>query len=122
MSQPVDTDSAVREQLGAQAASVTGNPAAAGVYGDPAGASAPPAQMDLSAAAPTSADVKALLERIEKMEAEREAERLAAEPAPLEPPDETPRLSNGSAEIQHWLQRLHERIAAVEEHLFSAKG
>ena len=108
------TDSAVREQLGQQAQAVTGTPSA-GIYGDPAGASAPPQPLDLSGAAPTSADVKALLERIEKMEADREAERVAALPAPEEPPDLTPRLGNASGELQAALLGLHARLEKAEK-------
>ncbi|HWM96718.1 MAG TPA: hypothetical protein VNO54_06640 [Streptosporangiaceae bacterium] len=110
-------DAAVRAHLAAQPAAVTGTPSA-GVYGDQAGAQAPPVPLDLSAAAPTSADVKALLARIEKMETDREAERVAALPVPDEPPDLTPILHGAaSGELRAALAGLHARLVAVEEHV-----
>jgi hypothetical protein len=113
--EPAVADQAVREQLANQAQAVTGVPSA-GVYGDPAGASQPAQQIDLSKAAPTSADVADLLARVQAMEAAQEAARRAAEPAPLEPPDLTPRLSgSASAELHSAFAGIHDRIVAVEQ-------
>lgn len=51
-------DPAVRSQLAEQAQAVTGNPAAAGVYGDPAGAAQPAQPLDLSQAKATVVDAE----------------------------------------------------------------
>ena len=111
-------EAAVRDQLAQQSAAVTGTPSA-GIYGDPAGASAPPERLDLSAAAPTSVDVKALLARVEAMEAAREAERVAALPVPDEPPDLTPVLHGAvSGEMRAALMGLHARLLLIEGRLF----
>lgn len=118
-------DAAVRDQLGQQAETVTGQPAA-GIFGDPAGASQPGSQaLDLGAAraaAPDPDEMLAMLRRqqaqIEAMQAEREAERKAAEPEPAGPPDLTPRLGNASGELQAAVLGLHSRLLRLEEHLF----
>ena len=94
---------------------VTGT-VAAGVYGDLAGASAPPAEIDLSKAAPSSVDTDALLARLAALEA---AQAAAAPVAAVEaPPDKTPVLSGSvAADVRAAVQALHERLVAVEDKL-----
>ena len=121
MTAPLDpaADAAVQAQLAAQAQAVTGTPSA-GIFGDVAGAAQPPQQIDLSAAAPTVVtqdELAALLARVQKMEADREAERVAALPVPDEPPDKTPRLSNASGELHAAFAGVHARLLLVEEKL-----
>jgi hypothetical protein len=117
-------DAAVRAQLGQQAATVQGDPAAAGIFGDPAGRSEPPQPIDLGAAKRTTVDPDELLamlqrqaEQIAQMQADRDAERKAAEPAPSEPRNVAPSLGNASGEINEAFAYLHKRLHAVEAHL-----
>lgn len=105
-------DEIVQQQL-AQGLEVTGE-VVAGVYGDPAGASAPPWMPDLSAAAPVASDVDELRARLASLEAVQQA----AAPPPPEPPDLTPVLSSSVAsDVREAFQKLHERILAIEEGL-----
>jgi hypothetical protein len=105
-------DEIVRQQL-ADGLEVTGE-VSAGVYGDPAGASAPPWEPDLAPAAPAVADVDELRARLASLEAVQQA----AAPPPPEPPDLTPVLSSSVAsDVREAFQRLHERILAIEEGL-----
>lgn len=110
-------DAAVRAGLAAQAASVQGDPAAAGIYGDPAGASAPPQPLNLGAASATNVDTQALLDRINALEAAREADRVAALPPDPGPPDLTPVVNSGSSEVRSALLGLHARLLLIEEKL-----
>jgi hypothetical protein len=105
-------DEIVKQQL-ADGLEVTGE-VAAGVYGDPAGAAAPAADLDLSKAAPAAADVDELRARLASLEAVQQA----AAPPPPEPPDLTPVLSpTVASDVREAFQRLHERILAIEEGL-----
>lgn len=129
MSTDPAADAAVRDQLGQQAATVTGTPSA-GIFGDPAGAGQPTGQsMDLGAAARTTVDPNALLaalqrqqEQINALLAQQEADRKAAEPAPTEPPEIRPLVGNASGELQAALMGLHSRLLHLEEHLFGTRG
>jgi hypothetical protein len=107
-------DEIIREQL-ADGLEVTGssNP---GIYGDPAGANAPPSVMDLAAAAPTTADIDAMRARLASLEqAQADAAAAAAPPEPEGPPDLTPVLSSSVAsDIREAFQQLHERILYLE--------
>jgi hypothetical protein len=104
-------DEIVQQQL-AQGLEVTGEVPEA--FGDPAGASAPAANLDLSKASPAAADVDELRARLASLEAVQQA----AAPPPPDPPDLTPVLSSSVAsDVREAFQRLHERIAAIEEGL-----
>jgi hypothetical protein len=105
-------DEVVQQRL-AEGLDVTGQ-VAAGVYGDPAGASAPPAELDLSKAAPTNADVDALRERLAAMEAAQAAAAAAAAPAPEEAdPNAEPALGGSvAADVREAIHKLHERLVA----------
>jgi hypothetical protein len=115
-------DEAVQAQLAEQAQAVTGNPAAAGIYGDPAGASAAPQPIDLSQAAPTNVDTAALLARLEQLEAanaqaaaDKAAAEEAAKPAPVEPDYNSLSVSGAvSAELHHVLDKIDRRFRALE--------
>jgi len=119
MSSPVDpaVDAAIQAQLAAQAETVTGDPAAAGVYGDPAGAAQPPAPLDLSKATATAVDVEALLTQLQDLQARAQAAVDAANPPP--PPPDT-RLyvdSNAPGWMHSLVAVLEERLSAVEAKL-----
>src|SRR5260370_41455164 len=88
---PEEALAAARARLAEQARAVTGDPAAAGIYGDVAGASQPPVPLDLSAARPTVVDTEALMARMQEQIDALLAAAKAAEPAPPEPPDKMPR-------------------------------
>jgi hypothetical protein len=107
-------DDIIRDQL-ADGLEVMGtsNP---GIYGDPAGANAPPARMNLAAASPDAADIDALRARLASLEQAQAAAQAAAQPAePEGPPDLTPVLSNSVAsDIREAFQQLHERILYLE--------
>lgn len=90
-------DEAVRDQLAAQAADLSG-----------AAPSAP--AVDISSAAPAQVDTDALLARLQALEAQAEA----AKPAPPGPPNTDP-VVNGSGEIQHALKFIYARLAQVEK-------
>lgn len=111
---PEQAQEAARQMIAAQAGAVKGDPAAAGIYGDLAGASAPPVPLDVAAAQPAEADVAALLERIAALE---EAQR-AAEPPPPEPPDYSLRVDPGAPGWLHqFAAQAEARLRAVEEKL-----
>jgi hypothetical protein len=115
-------DEAVQAQLAEQAQTVTGNPAAAGIYGDPAGASAAPQPIDLSNAAPTSVDTAALLARLEQLEAanaqaaaDRAAAEEAAKPEPVEPDYYNLSVSGAvSSELHNVIDAIDRRFKALE--------
>ena len=119
MTSPVDpaVDAAVQAQLAEQAAAATGNPAAAGIYGDPAGASQPPQQMDLSAAKAVVADADALLARILDLEAKQAAAEAAANPPPEAPDSKLYVDSNAPGWMHSLVAKLEDRLAAVEAKL-----
>ena len=101
-----------------------GAPETAGVYGDAAGRSQPPQQIDLGAAKRTTVDPDELLamlqqqaEQIAQLQAERAAEVKANTPAPSEPRNVAPSLGNASGEISEAFTFLHKRLAAIEAHL-----
>ena len=116
---------AARALLAEQADAVKGDPSAAGIFGDVAGASQPPQPMDLSAARPTEIDAEELLAKLQAQSAAQQAQidallaaAKAAEPAPPEPPDKMPRLSeSASSEVRHAFALTHERLLAIEAHL-----
>ena len=113
---PAAADAAVQAQLAEQAQAVTGNPAAAGIYGDPAGASiAPLPPPDLSAARATVVDAEQLLARLQELEAKAAAAEAAANPPPV-PPDNTLRADSNAP---GW---LHDVLAKVEARLASLEG
>jgi hypothetical protein len=88
----------------------------AGVYGDPAGAGAPPAVMDLSAATAAATDIDALRARLASLEAAQAA--AVVPPSEPEAPDLTPVLSGSTgSDVRAAFQSLHERLVAVEKHL-----
>lgn len=106
-------DEALRQQL-AEGLNVTGE-VQAGVYGDPAGATAPPAELDISKAKPVEVDSAALLARLAKLEA---AAAAAAPPVVEVPVDRTPQISSTVAsDVREAFQQLHDRLAAVEDKL-----
>ena len=105
MSTPEQMQEHVTQQL-ADGLDVTGT-VQAGIYGDPAGASAPPAELDLSKATPTVADVEALRERLAAMEAAQAAAAVPPEPEP----DNTLRLDANAPSF------LHELVAKIEARL-----
>ena len=109
-----EQDAAVQASLAEQAQAVTGNPAAAGVYGDPAGASAPPQPLDLSSAKAMSVDAAELLARIQELEAKASAAEAAANPPP-EPPDNSLRADgNAPAWLAELVGKIEARLAALE--------
>lgn len=125
MSEPVsaaDADAAVRAGLADQAASTLGDPAAAGIYGDPAGAAQPPQAIDLSAAKAVAVDAEALLARIQALEAQQAAAEAAANPPP-EPPDNSLHVdSNAPGWLHTLVAKLEERLSAVEAKLEGQSG
>jgi hypothetical protein len=120
MSTPVDpaaADAAVQAQLAEQAQAVTGNPAAAGVYGDVAGAAQPPQPMDLSAAHASVVDAEGLLARLQKLEEDARAREEAANPAPAPPDNSLHADSNAPAWLASLVDKVETRLAAVEAKL-----
>jgi hypothetical protein len=117
MSQPVDpavADAAVQAQLAGQAQAVTGDPAAAGVYGDPAGAAQPPQPLDLSSAHASVVDAAELLARLQRLEEDARAREEAANPPPA-PPDNTLRADgNAPAWLAELVGKIEARLAALE--------
>jgi hypothetical protein len=119
---PAAQDRAVRAQLGEQAQAVTGDPAAAGIFGDVAGRSEPPHPMDLSKAERTNVDTDALLaaiqaqqEQINQLLADAEQARVDNLPKPPDPMAIEPQLGNASGEINAAFAGLHRRLLRVEE-------
>jgi hypothetical protein len=105
-------DEIIRGRL-ADGLEVTGssNP---GIYGDPAGADAPSAVMDLSAASPAAADIEALRARLASLEAAQAAAAPEPDPEP-EAPDLTPVLSSSApSDVREAFQNLHERVLHLE--------
>jgi hypothetical protein len=110
---PEEALAAARAKLAEQAGSVTGTPSA-GIYGDQAGAQAPPVPLDVSAARPADVDTAALLERIAALEAAQQA----AAPPPPEPMDARPQFYGAvSAEVQYALANVHARLVHIEDAL-----
>ena len=109
-------DAAVRARLAEQAHAVHGRPSA-GIFGDVAGRELPPQPINLSAAAPVSADPEQLLALLQRQQEQINA-LLAAQPAPAgpaDPPDITPRLGNASGELQAAFAGIHARLLNVEK-------
>ena len=95
-------DAAVRAQLAAQAAGVTGVPASGG--------------LDLSAATAVSADVEKLLAQLQELQGRAQAAVDAANPPPA-PPDNTLKAGgNWTAELVDFAQKVETRLHAVEVH------
>jgi hypothetical protein len=106
---------AVQATLAGQAQSVAGDPSAAGIYGDQAGASQPAVPIDMSAASAGQVDVEELLARLAKVEADREADRVAALPAEPEPEDNSIRAdSNAPGWLHAAFAKIEARLAALE--------
>src|SRR5580700_9991408 len=117
MTTPIDpaaANAAIRVQMAEQAQAVTGTPSA-GVYGDVAGAEAPPVPLDLSKAKAGVVDVDALLQQLQAqaealqgIQAKLAEQEAAANPEP-EPPD-TRLYVDGNA--PGW---LHALVAKLED-------
>ena len=108
-------DPEVRAQLAGQAQAVTGNPAAAGVFGDPAGAAQPPQALDVSQAKATVVDAENLLARLQELEARAAAAEAAANPPPA-PPDYSLHVDSSAPGY------LHDVIAKIEKRLSDLEG
>jgi hypothetical protein len=118
MTTPIDpaADAAIRVQMAEQAQTVTGTPSA-GVYGDVAGAEAPPQQMDLSAAKAVVTDAEALLKRIQELEARQQAAEDAANPPPPEPDTKLYVDGNAPGWLHALVAKLEDRLSAIEDKL-----
>ena len=116
MSTPVDpavADAAVQAQLREQAQSVQGTPSA-GVYGDPAGASAAPQHLDLSSAKGYEVDAQALLKQLQALTDAAQAREDAANP-PAAPPDNTLRADpNAPGWLHDLVGKLEARLGKLE--------
>ena len=132
-----EEQAAVQSQLGQQAQSAGGDPTAAGIYGDTAGASqhAPPQSQAQVAqgliaqgGSATSVDAEALLAQLQALAAQvadlqaaKQAADVAAHVAQSRPPvlDEIlGALSGVTPGIVHALSVVGERVDAIEAHLF----
>jgi hypothetical protein len=104
-------DAAVQAQLAAQATGVTGQPSA-GIYGDPAGAQAPAAAVDMVAAgaAPVAVDAAALLARVQQLEADAAAARPAV--VPYVPPKASDLVAHLGGSLAHAFQLIENRLDA----------
>jgi hypothetical protein len=107
-------DAAVQAQLAEQAAAVTGNPAAAGVYGDPAGAAKPPAPLDLSAAKAAVVDVEALAAQLAALQAKVQAAEDASNPPPAKPDYSLHADSNAPGWLHDLVSRVEARLHVLE--------
>lgn len=117
MTTPVDpaaAQAAVVTQLGEQAQAVTGDPSAAGVYGDPAGAAQPAQPLDLSAAKAVVVDAQALLARIQELEAKQQAAEAAANPPPPEPDYSLHADPNAPGWLHDVIGRIESRLSKLE--------
>jgi len=113
---PAVADQAVRDQLAQQAVTVQGSPAA-GVYGDPAGASRPAEPADISDARPAAIDGEELLARLRELEARAAAQDAAAAPALEEAPDLSLRADQSAPSWLHdVLARIERRLDQLENH------
>lgn len=76
------------------------------------------AELDLSAAVPSAADVDALRAKLAEAEAARAAAAAQAEQeAEAEAARQAPQVTGASGELKAALENLHDRLVAVEEKL-----